>query len=196
MSGYEAFLKRSLGRKAALDTATSGIDRTAVYRAIELIESVYRKDGTIYVFGNGGSSTDAHHWASEFLATQTRDGIIMRALALNDPYAMSATVNDYPNGSDLIFKNQLRNAHRGDVAIGISTSGKAKNVHTALDYAKYNDIHRIGVVGNGLQNHEIIDRSDIAIVMPSSETPTIQECCSFILHDMWLELIEKFGGRV
>lgn len=159
--------------------------------AIEKTAGVFRNNGSLYVCGNGGSSADAQHFAGELLNTSGLQGVRFRALHLGDIYSTTATLNDFSD--DEIFERQLRAlGSRGDIIYGISTSGKAVNIHRALDAAKEMGIYRVGIVGNGDLSKEIVSRSDTAIIIPSADTQIIQQTYFALFHYIWLGLIDIF----
>ena len=167
----------------------TGEARKAVIDEICITAETFYKGGTAYFCGNGGSAADCEHFVAEFECMEPINGIHLRAESLTRAAAVTAIGNDY--GFEHIFERLLRNkAREGDVLYGISTSGKAVNVQRALDAAKDLGIYRVGIVGNGTRSMEIIKRSDTAIVIPSSDTQSIQQCYKQLLHDIWLSLVD------
>lgn len=154
---------------------TAAIDRTA-----ELMVGALTLDRKIFLFGNGGSAADAQHIAAEIVGRFRVEREGLPALALTtDTSVITAIANDY--GYDEIFRRQLEAWGRpGDVAIGISTSGKSRNVVKALDYANYAHILTIGLTGMG--GGEVFNVADTCIVVPSRDTAHVQECHIAIGH--------------
>ena len=154
-----------------------------------------KRGNKLLIFGNGGSAADAQHIAAEFVGRFAFDRPALPALALSvNGSCVTAIGNDY--GFDLIFSRQLEAlARRGDVAIGISTSGNSPNVVKAMSTARKMELHTValtGAAGGGLKG--IVDHY---ICVPSSETPRIQEGHTLIGHIISelveLEMFQKRG---
>jgi D-sedoheptulose 7-phosphate isomerase len=141
--------------------------------AMQIVRSL-RAGGKVLFFGNGGSAADAQHLAAEFTGRYLLERRALPALALHgNSSAVTAIGNDY--GFDLVFARQLEALGKeGDVAIGISTSGKSKNVVRALEVAKSKSIYTVALTGASGGAMGIV--SDCTISIPSKETPRIQEC--------------------
>jgi len=144
------------------------------------IAECLRSGGKVLTFGNGGSAADAQHLAGELVGRFLRDRPALSALALTtDPSVVTAIGNDL--GFDAVFRRQVEAHGRpGDVAFGISTSGRSPNVVEALRLARARGLLTIGMTGGGggrLEGmvHYLID-------VPSHETPRIQEVHSMVVH--------------
>jgi len=144
--------------------------------AIESIET----NGKVILFGNGGSASDAQHIAAELVGRYktTRKGLAAIALT-TDTSALTAISNDF--GYENIFKRQLEALlNENDLVIGISTSGNSANVINALEYAKN---HGAKVVGfSGAQGGKMNKYCDFNLVVPSNDTPRIQEMHILVGH--------------
>lgn len=150
---------------------------------VRLVETCVRAvaDGhKIVLFGNGGSAADAQHIAAELVGRFDSDREPVPAMALTaDTSALTAIANDY--GYDRVFERQLLGLGRaGDVAIGISTSGDSPNVVRALTAARGMGIAATGFTGG--DGGALKDVADPALVVPSSETPRIQEMHIVVGH--------------
>ena len=159
-----------------------------VAKVSELLIDAFRRGNKVILFGNGGSAADAQHIAAEFVGRFAFDRPALPALALSvNTSCVTAIGNDY--GFDLVFARQLEAfAQRGDVAIGISTSGNSPNVLRAMATAKKMGLHRVGLTGGtGTKLSAAVDH---CICVPSSETPRIQECHILIGHII-SELVEQ-----
>jgi len=151
------------------------LDINAINEAMNLIHDTYEKEGTIYVFGNGGSSATASHYQNDF-----NKGISeyvekkFRFLCLNDniPTVM-AIANDI--GFEEIFRFQLKNKlKKDDIILAISGSGNSKNVLNAVEYAKECGNKIIGMTGyNGGKLSQLSDVSLNASVMSMQVTEDI-----------------------
>ena len=153
----------------------------------ETIISSLKKEGKVIIFGNGGSAADSQHMAAELVGRfkKERKGIPAIALTTNTS-TISALSNDY--GYDIIFKRQVEALGKaGDTAIGISTSGAAKNVIQAMALAKEMGLETIALTGKG--GGELKGISKLALVVESADTARIQEAHILIIHIL-CELIE------
>jgi len=156
--------------------------------------AAFRQGNRVLLAGNGGSAADAQHIAAEFVGRYAFDRPGLPAIALTaDTSMLTAIGNDY--GFDRIFCRQLEaNGRKGDVFIGISTSGNSSNVIAALQRARELDITTIGLTGQsggGIQAH-----CDHCIQVPSMSTPRIQESHIMLAHII-CDLVEEtlFGGQ-
>jgi D-sedoheptulose 7-phosphate isomerase len=154
----------------------------------EIMIDAFRAGNKVLLFGNGGSAADAQHIAAEFVGRFAFDRPALPALALSvNTSCVTAIGNDY--GFDLVFSRQLEAlAHRGDVAIGISTSGQSPNVLRAMATAKKMGLHKVGLTGAA--GSKLADAVDHCICVPSTETPRIQECHILVAHII-SELVEQ-----
>ena len=127
----------------------------------------------ILLFGNGGSAADAQHIAAELTGRYKTERRGLPGIALTtDTSALTAIGNDY--GYDRVFDRQVESlAQKGDLLIGISTSGNSKNVINAFNIGREIGCKIIGFAGRdgGAMN----DLCDINLVVPSNDTPRIQE---------------------
>jgi len=143
-------------------------------KAADSLIAAYRAGHKVLFFGNGGSAADAQHLAAEFLGRYLREREPLAALALHaNSSALTAIGNDY--GYDHVFSRQLKAlAVRGDVAVGISTSGNSANVVEAMVCARSLGLVTIALTGSS--GGRLRSLADILIAVPSEETPRIQEC--------------------
>lgn len=141
----------------------------------------------ILVCGNGGSASDAQHFAAEIVGRFTRERQAWPALALTtDTSIITAVANDY--GYAHVFARQVEGLGRpGDVLIGISTSGNSENIIRAMNQAITNGLKTIALTGN--QGGALAGKADAAITIPSKVTARIQEAHIFILH-LWADATE------
>jgi D-sedoheptulose 7-phosphate isomerase len=146
----------------------------ALTKAADALIAAYRAGHKVLFFGNGGSAADAQHLAAEFLGRYLRNREPLAALALHaNSSALTAIGNDY--GYDHVFSRQLKAlAVRGDVAVGISTSGNSANVVEAMVCARSLGLVTIALTGSS--GGRLRSLADILVAVPSEETPRIQEC--------------------
>lgn len=146
----------------------------------KLIQSSLKKGNKIILFGNGGSAADSQHIAAEFIGKfmVKRKSLAAMALTTNTS-SLTAIANDL--SFDDIFARQLEGiAKKGDVVIGITTSGKSKNVIDGIKMANKIGCHAITLTGNNGRNLAKI--SDVCIAIPSTNTQRIQECHILVGH--------------
>lgn len=173
-------------RKDQLDQLRS--NRT-VFEAIELIEMALKNGRKILIFGNGGSATQSEHFASEMVNRFyiNRRGLPAIALTANSSN-ITAIGNDFD--FNVIFSKQIEAlGNEGDIALGLTTSGKSKNVLAAFKTAKSMNLKSIALVGNYVNDLEDIG-INIMISINSDDTPVIQEIHLFILHTI-AEILER-----
>ncbi len=154
--------------QATLDTFVnnpSQLEKCEKFSQI-LIES-FRGGGRLFTCGNGGSHCDAMHFAEEFTGRYRKDRRPLGALALGDASHVTCVSNDY--GFEHIFSRQLEAlGKKGDVLIGISTSGNSKNVLKALETARTIGIKTIGVTGGN--GGSMLSHCDLSLVASSPKT--------------------------
>jgi len=141
----------------------------------------------VLLAGNGGSAADAQHIAAEFVSRFFFDRPGLPAMSLTTDTSMLTSIgNDY--GYNKLFSRQLQAQSRpGDIFIGISTSGNSENIVNAIQTAKESSVISVVLCG---ENGKLKDLADIAICVPSSCTPFIQECHICIGH-MICAIVEK-----
>jgi D-sedoheptulose 7-phosphate isomerase len=176
-------IENSIATKQELLNQSEQIDLV-----VELCVKALRKGNAIYWCGNGGSAADAQHLAAELSGRfyYDRDPLPSDALHCNTSY-ITAVGNDYHY--DVIYSRLLKGiGKRGDVLIGLSTSGKSKNVVNAFNEANNMGIITIGFTGKNSNSFE--NSCDFIINAPSTDTPRIQECHMLVGHIV-CQLIEN-----
>jgi D-sedoheptulose 7-phosphate isomerase len=164
------------------------INLNEIEQSVNLILECLNNDHKVILFGNGGSAADAQHIAAELISRFKKDRKSLPAISLTtDTSILTSIGNDY--SFDLIFSRQCESlVNMGDVVIGISTSGKSKNILNGLNTAKKMGAHTIGLLGNS--GGDIFKIVDISIIIPSNSTPRIQEAHRTVYHII-CELIEN-----
>lgn len=144
--------------------------------------------GKIVVCGNGGSASDALHFAGEIVGRFVKERKAWPAVVLNaDVAAMTAIANDY--GYEDVFARQAEgHVKPGDIFVGISTSGNSENVYRAQEKAKELGAKTACLVGK--DGGKIGREADFSIVVPSNVTARTQECHILIIHIL-CELVEE-----
>lgn len=152
-----------------------------------MMASSIKKGGKVILFGNGGSAADAQHIAAELIGRFKLERQALAALSLTTNTSIITSIaNDY--GYEEIFSRQLEGiASDNDLAIGISTSGNARNVITGIIEAKKLGLKTVALTGSS--GGELAAIADIALIVPSDNTPRIQEAHSTIGHVL-CELVE------
>jgi phosphoheptose isomerase len=162
--------------------------RGHILEAAQAITDCFTRGGKVLICGNGGSSADAQHFVAELVGRfkcDERPGLPAVALCA-DTSVLTAWSNDV--GYDDAFARQVQALGRpGDILIGISTSGRARNVIRALEVARDHGLTTIGVLGRDGGTARRL--TDYAVVVPSADTQRIQEVQSLAIHVI-CELIE------
>ena len=154
----------------------------------DLIIDCLKKGGKVMLCGNGGSAADSQHIAAEFIGRFKRDRTALAAISLTtNTSILTSLANDY--GYDVVFSKQVEAlAQKNDILIGISTSGKAKNVTLALKQAKKNNLKTVALTGG--DGGELAKLADVSFIVPSSITARIQEAHITVGHII-CELVEQ-----
>lgn len=178
-------MQESLGLHGRLEGLVPVIERAAA-----MMIGCLRAGGKVMFAGNGGSAADAQHLAAEFVNRFKKERAPLAGLALTtDTSVLTSISNDY--SYDEIFSKQvLALGRRGDLFMGISTSGNSPNIIKAIQIAKEMGISTIGLMGEGGAIKDIVD---CAICVPSQNTPRIQEAHLLIEHIL-CELVEDAAG--
>lgn len=164
-----------------------------IVEATKIIQKSFKSGGKILIFGNGGSAADAQHIASEFVNRFIKNRKALSAIALTtDTSILTSIGND--SSFDSVFSRQIEALGRkGDVAWAISTSGKSKNIVSALELAKSSGLKTILLTGP--EFGKIGDSVDCLIKIPSKSTPRIQELHITVAHII-LELVEEQSSNI
>jgi D-sedoheptulose 7-phosphate isomerase len=164
-----------------------------VIKAIEIIEKSIKSGGKLLIFGNGGSAADAQHLAAEFVNRYLKERDAFPAIALTTDASILTSVGNDSSFEDIFSRQIEALGKKGDVAWGLSTSGRSKNIIKALRKAKSLGLKTIGFTGrDGGEVEKIVDCN---INVPSTSTPRIQEVHITIGHII-CELIEdKFSTK-
>jgi D-sedoheptulose 7-phosphate isomerase len=181
-------IKTQLAEHAALmqrieETMTESIAATVI-----MLADALGAGNKLLVMGNGGSAADAQHFAAEIIGRFKLERSALPAIALTtDSSVLTAIGNDY--GFDAVFSRQVEGLGRpGDVVFGISTSGNSPNVLAALAKARELGCRTIALLGR--DGGEIKAVADLPLIVPSKDTPRIQEGHLTIIHII-CDLLEK-----
>lgn len=160
--------------------------------ALKCVE-VYKNGNKTLIAGNGGSAADAQHIAGEFVSRFYFDRPGLASIALTtDTSIITAIGNDY--GYEKLFSRQVQaNGAKGDIFIGISTSGNSANVIEALKECKEKGIITVGLTGE--KGGKMSEMCDYCIRVPSNETPRVQEAHILIGHIICAVVEEAIFGK-
>ncbi len=156
--------------------------------AAQAISDSLKAGRKLLVFGNGGSASDAQHMAAELVGRFQRERPAMAALALTvDTSILTAIANDY--SFKQVFARQVEAlGQRGDVALGISTSGESPNVVAALQVARTQGLKTIALTGR--DGGSVGRAADIHVNVPDENTARVQEVHRTLIHVM-CEVVES-----
>jgi len=159
-----------------------------IKESIHIISNAFKNGNKVLFCGNGGSAADAQHLAAEFSGRFyiDRPALPAEALHCNTSY-LTAVANDY--SYDLIYARLLQGiGNKGDVLIGLSTSGNSKNIIKAFEVARQKEMISIGFTGAA--GGAMKEVSDVLLNVPSNDTPRIQECHMLAGHII-CQLVEE-----
>lgn len=162
--------------------------RADIEAIASLFISTLKNKGKIIFMGNGGSAADAIHLAAELVGRFKANRVPLAAIALSTNVAsLTAIANDF--GFEEIFSRQIEAlATPNDVVVGISTSGESKNVIRAVTAAKKLKVKTIGFLGK--DGGPLRGMVDVALIIPSHDTPRVQEMHILAGH-MLCEIVEE-----
>jgi D-sedoheptulose 7-phosphate isomerase len=181
---------------ADLAAIAAGAERTigpALREAAALVADAALAGRLTLVFGNGGSATQAQHFAAELVVRFRDDRRALPAVALAaDVSVLTACANDY--GYDAVFARQVEALGRaGDVAVGLSTSGTSPNVVKALETARAKGLRTILMTGE--KGRAEASKWDVGLVVPTSETAHVQELHLAAIHLVCRHVDEELKRR-
>ncbi|MGD9834345.1 MAG: phosphoheptose isomerase [Piscinibacter sp.] len=168
---------------ADLKYAAAEILAKPIADAVNAVVGCITAGGKVLACGNGGSASDAQHFAAEFVGRFERERPGLAAIALTtDTSILTAVGNDYDFNS--IFSKQVQAlGSPGDVLLAITTSGNSANVLAAVDAAKAKDMTVIALTGRGGgRMRERLGETDVHICVPHERTARIQEVHILVLH--------------
>jgi D-sedoheptulose 7-phosphate isomerase len=192
MNNIEKIIGESIATKQRILENKELVQRIDEFKS--MIIAAYRNGAKVLFCGNGGSAADAQHIAAELSGRfyLDRKPLYAEALHCNSSFVTSVS-NDY--GFENVFSRAVEAfAHKGDILVGISTSGNSANVLKACEKAREIGVSIIAMTGN--DGGKMAQLSDLLINVPSTDTPRIQEAHIMIGHIV-CELVEKelFGNE-
>jgi D-sedoheptulose 7-phosphate isomerase len=188
---FRSGIQASIQTKQAL-LADESLQRQVVNTGERMIEA-FRRGNKVIFAGNGGSAADAQHLAAEFVSRFEFDRPGLPSLSLaTDTSMITAIGNDY--GYDKLFRRQLEAQSRpGDIFVGITTSGRSKNILAAFEVCKALQVTSVALCGSG---GELEDKADIVLRAPSGHTPRIQECHILMGHALCAQVELAIFGHL
>src|SRR6516164_5005557 len=154
---------------------------------VSLIVNWFEREGKVLICGNGGSGCDAQHFAEEFTGRFRKDRRGLPVIALMDPAHITCAANDF--GYHAIFSRSVEAfGRKGDILIGLSTSGNSENVNEAI--LKANEIGMTTIALLGRDGGRTKGLSNFEIIVPGLFSDRIQEVHMFVLHIL-VELVER-----
>lgn len=183
----EEIARQTQAQRALLEMISRDMSPLIADMVVRLVDT-FKRGGKLLIMGNGGSAADAQHFAAEIVGRFKMERRALPAISLStDTSILTAVGNDY--GFESIFSRQVEAlACPGDAVIGISTSGNSPNVLKALELARQRDCQTFALLGK--DGGSIKEVCDLALVVPSSDTPRIQEGHITIIHIV-CDLVEK-----
>jgi phosphoheptose isomerase len=179
-------VERTLDSAAALHQRVRAKVQPVV-RAAQAIAAALAAGGKVLAFGNGGSAGDAQHLAAELVGRFTVEREGLAAIALTDASVVTSVANDY--GFERVFTRQVEALGRpGDVALGISTSGRSPNVLAGLEAAAARGLRTVALTGR--DGGPIGAAAEIHVNVPDDSTARVQEVHRTLLHAM-CEIVER-----
>src|SRR6202163_4883962 len=151
-----------------------------IIQVVDVMVKSFKAGNRIYFCGNGGSAADAQHLAAEFSGRfyTDRDALPAEALHCNTSY-LTAVANDY--SFEMVYSRLIKGiANKGDVLVGLSTSGNSINILKAFETAREKGVITVGFTG--ATGGKIKDHSDYLLNVPSTDTPRIQESHILLGH--------------
>lgn len=164
----------------------------SVETVTNIITAAFKNGNKVLFCGNGGSAADAQHLAAEFSGRFyiDRDALPAEALHANTSY-LTAVANDY--SYDVIYARLIKGlGNKGDVLVGLSTSGNSKNIVLAFEQAKANGMITVGFTG--ATGGKMKALSDYLVNVPSTDTPRIQESHILLGHIICQLVEEQYFG--
>ena len=161
---------------------------STINKCVDIITEAFKKGNKVLFCGNGGSAADAQHLAAEFSGRFyiDRDALPAEALHCNTSY-MTAVANDY--SYDVIYSRLIKGiGNKGDILVGLSTSGNSINIVKAFETAKEKGMVTIGFTGESGGKMKVL--SDYLVNIPSTDTPRIQESHMLLGHII-CQLVEE-----
>jgi D-sedoheptulose 7-phosphate isomerase len=180
-------------RQLVLDLESDAGLQARLEQAVDLCVAALSNGKKILFAGNGGSAAESQHFAAELVGRFLKERSPLAAVALNtDTSALTAIGNDY--GYEHVFARQVQAiGQAGDVLVGLSTSGRSRNLVVAFQAAQHKGLQTISLTGR--DPRDLGPLSSVILNMPSDHTPQIQEGHLIIGHLLCGLIEERLLGR-
>lgn len=175
----QTHLAASVDRFVALGTNVA--IHNSIVKAAQVISRAYEGGNKLLIAGNGGSATDADHFAAELVGRYKKGDKALPAIPFTNPATMTAVGNDY-SFEDIFARQVQAYATGGDVFFAISTSGNSRNILRALEVANDLRVHTVGLFGETGGN--ALALCDLALCVPATYTAHIQEMHIAVIHSI------------
>jgi D-sedoheptulose 7-phosphate isomerase len=183
MIDHQKRIRAHFADSARLKQEAADVLAPQIARAAALLTDCLFADGKILACGNGGSASDAQHFAAELVGRFERERPELPAISLaTDTSLLTAVANDY--AFEHVFARQVRAlGAKGDVLLAISTSGNSANVIAAVEAAHEREMHVVGLTGkSGGRIGEMLRDGDVHLCVPHDRTMRIQEVHLLTIH--------------
>lgn len=189
---YRAFIRQSFNDAAAnmKNLAANEAVQESLAKAADWVVESYKKGGTLFVAGNGGSAADAQHIAAEMVAKLDKDRTSLPAFAMTtDSSLLTAIGNDY--GYDFLFHRQVKGLVKpNDIFLAITTSGNSPNILKALEACREVGAKSILLTGREGGKAKAQGLADLVLLAPGPHTASIQEAHMVMYHALCF-MVEK-----
>jgi D-sedoheptulose 7-phosphate isomerase len=189
----ETILKR-FQESGEVKTQFLGKNLPKLIEVIHLIARCFESGNKLFFFGNGGSAAEAQHLAAEFVNRYLLDRPALPAIALTTDTSILTSISNDTDFSEVFSRQLLALGKKGDMAIGITTSGNSPNILKAFEVAKRIGMTTIALTGK--DGGKVAKVADLSLIVPSQSTPRIQETHILIGHIL-CEMVETllFSGN-
>ena len=189
----ENILRRSLADSIAAKEDFYRDHRQQLFLLVDWVIDCFRAGNKLMICGNGGSAADAQHLAAEFVNRFLINRAPLPALALTTDTSILTSVGNDFSYDDIFAKQVEALGKKGDILLGISTSGNSPNVVRAFDAAKKIGVRTVILTGGS--GGRLAGEAKLALTVPSAKTPHIQEAHLWIEHMLcWLVDERLFGS--
>jgi D-sedoheptulose 7-phosphate isomerase len=180
MDSIEQIIARSLKGSIAAKEEFYRTEGEKIPTLVNLIVAVLRNNKKVLIFGNGGSAADAQHMAAEFVNRFLIDRPPLAAIALTTDSSILTSIGNDFSFDDIFVKQIQALGQKGDLALGISTSGNSPNVVKGIQVAQKMGLQTVSLTGG--TGGKLKELADLAINVPTKATPHIQEVHIWVEH--------------
>ncbi len=190
-SKFESFFRENKEKYSCALEKTLESQILQIFNLFQDMLNCLKKNGVIYICGNGGSFSDAQHISGELVVKFKKERVPFKSIALgSNPNVVTATSNDF--NYDYVFSRELLaygNSNNDDILICLSTSGNSQNIKKVLDTARELNINSWLITGQKRSN--TTDKAEKYLYINSEDTALIQEITMHIMHQICYQLEES-----